>query len=84
MNYKDNTPTYNSPQRRVVNFGDYCDNIDKEKEELKDIKRSITKNSIDGQKFPRNSKYKFNKVTRKLDDLTPDMIDDALDNLEED
>ena len=65
----------------VASFGDYC--VDKEKEELKKIKRSINPNTPDTQKYPKNSKYKFNHITRKMDDLTPDIIDDKLKSIEE-
>ncbi len=82
MNYRDNTPTYNV-NRRVVNFGDYCNDFEKEKEDLKKVKRSITPNSDERQKFPKNSRYKFNTITRKMDDLTPDIIDDKLKSMEE-
>ena len=68
-------------KRKVDNFGDYC--VDKEKEELKKIKRSINPNTPDTQKYPKNSKYKFNHITRKMDDLTPDIIDDKLKSIEE-
>lgn len=82
MTYKDNTPTYNS-NRKVVNFGDYCDNYEKEKQELKKMKRQTTPNSDERQKLPGNSKYKFNRITRKLDDVSPDMVDDQLTKMEE-
>lgn len=74
MTYKTNTPNYKS--KNVNNFSDFLDNIDSEKTELKDLKRSINPNSNNNQKYPKNSKFKFNKVTRKMDDLSLDEIDD--------
>jgi len=67
---------------RISNFSDYCDNFEKEKEELKKIRRSIKPNTPDTQKYPKNSKFKFNRITRKMDDLTPDLIDDQLDKMD--
>lgn len=81
MIYKTNTPNYKS--KNVNNFSDFLDNIDSEKEELKDLKRSINTNSDNNQKYPRNSKFKFNKVTRKMDDLSLDEIDDKIDSISE-
>lgn len=66
-------------ERKVVSF----DNFGKEKEELKKVKRSIKPNTPDTQKYPKNSKLKFNEITRKMDDLTPDIIDDKLKSMEE-
>lgn len=79
--YKDTTPTFNSGNRKIVNYKDFIQNIDKEKEELKTVKKSFSKNELEiGLK---QHKYKYNKVTHKLDDLTPDEVDDKLDNLED-
>jgi hypothetical protein len=81
MTYKTNTPNYKS--KNVNNFSDFLDNIDSEKTELKDLKRSINPNSDNNQKYPKNSKFKFNKVTRKMDDLSLDEIDDKIDSISE-
>lgn len=78
---RDNQPVFNV-NRKVANFGDYCNNIDSEEQELKKVDRSFIKNG-ERQQFPNNSKYKFNKVTRKMDDLSKDMIDDDIDAIEE-
>lgn len=82
MTYKDNTPTYNV-NRKVVNFGDYCDNYEKEKEELKKLKRQTTPNSDERQKLPGNPKQKFNPVTRKIDNLSPEEVNDKISKMEE-
>ena len=77
---QDNTYNVN---RNVANFGDYCNNFEKEKEELKKVKRSINPNTLDTQKYPKNSRYKYNRITRKMDDLTPDIIDYKLKSIED-
>lgn len=81
MTYKTNTPNYKS--KNVNNFSDFLDNIDSEKTELKDLKKSINPNSDSNQKYQKNSKFKFNKVTRKMDDLSLDEIDDKIDSISE-
>lgn len=81
MTYKTNTPNYKS--KNVNNFSDFIDNIDSEKQELRDTKRGINPNTNDTQKFPKNTKFKYNKVTRKMDDLSADEIDDKIDALTE-
>jgi hypothetical protein len=79
--HRDNTPTFNSGNRKVVNFKDFIQNPSDEKEELKDIKKSFTKN--DKEIGLKQHKYKFNKVTRKMDDLVEDEVDDRLEVFEE-
>lgn len=68
--------------RKIANFHDYVDNIDAEEQELKKARRGFTKNS-EIQQFPKNSKLKFNKVTKKMDDLTSDMIDDQIETIDQ-
>lgn len=81
MTYKDITPTFSAGKRNLVNFKDFDQNKESEKEELKDIKRSFRKNEKDlGNK---ESKYKYNKVTHKMEDLPIEMIDDKIDSIEE-
>ncbi len=80
MPYKDNTPTFNV-NRKVVNFKDFLANKESEKEELKKVRRSTDPNSEEQQHIG-NSRYKYNKVTHKMDDLSPDMIDDKIDSIE--
>jgi hypothetical protein len=70
---------YNT-NRKVVNFKDFS--AEGEKEELQKVRRSTKPNSED-QQYIGNSRYKFNKVTRKMDDLSPDMIDDSIEAIEE-
>jgi vacuolar-type H+-ATPase subunit I/STV1 len=72
--------TYNV-NRKVANFGDFTANIGAEKEELKKVRRSTKPNSEDQQHIG-NARYKFNKVTRKMDDLSPSEIDDSIESIE--
>lgn len=81
MTYKDTTPTFNAGNRKVVNFKDFLQHSDEEKEELKDIKKNFTKN--DKEIGLQQHKYKFNKVTHKMDDVVEDEVDDRLEIFEE-
>ena len=68
--------------RKVVTFGDFTNNIESEKEELKKVRRSTNPNSDEHQHIG-NGRYKFNKVTRKMDDLSPAEIEDKLNSIDE-
>jgi hypothetical protein len=81
MTYKDNQPTFNV-NRKVVNFKDFLANPNAEKEELKKIDRQNKPNTDDQQKNMANSRYKFNKTTRKIDDLSPAEIKDKIETIE--
>lgn len=81
MTYKDSTPTFNAGDRKVVNFKDFLQQSDEEKEELKDIKKNFTKNAK--EIGLQQHKYKFNKVTHKMDDVVEDEVDDRLEAFEE-
>ncbi len=80
MPYKDNTPTFNV-NRKVVNYKDFLSNVEAEKEELKKVRRSTKPNSEDQQHIG-NSRYKFNNVTRKMDDLSPAEIEDKINSVQ--
>jgi hypothetical protein len=69
--------------RKVATFGDFSNNIESEKEELKKVRRSTVPNSDEHQQHIGNGRYKFNKVTRKMDDLSPEEVQDKLDSIEE-
>lgn len=73
--------TYNT-NRKVANFSDFTSNIGSEKEELKKMKRGEKPNSEDQQNIG-NRKFKFNKVTHKMDDLSPEEVQDKLDSIDE-
>jgi hypothetical protein len=67
--YKTNTPNY------VKSFNDFgTDN----KEDLKKIKKSITKNDSETKQIIGNKKLYFNPITKKMDDLSPEEINDKL------
>lgn len=76
--HKDNTPIYNV-NRQVVNFKDF--HPEEEKPELDKIKKSYKKNEL--EKSQKEKKYKFNNVTRKLDDLDKSEIENKLGAIEE-
>ncbi len=77
MTYKDNTPTYNV-NRNVTNFKDFTKNIDCEEWKLKKLRRGFKPNSEE-QQHVGNQKLKFNKTTRKWDEVNPDLVDDKID-----
>ncbi len=81
MPYKDNTPTFNV-NRKVVNYKDFLSNVEAEKEELRKVRRSTKPNSEDQQHLG-NSRYKFNNVTRKMDDLSPEQVQDKIDSIDD-
>jgi len=68
--------------RRIDNFGDFSNNKESEKEELEKVKRSFSKNS-DRHQIPGNTKFKYNKVSRKMDDVSPDIVDDSIESIDE-
>jgi hypothetical protein len=80
MSYKENTPTFNV-NRKVVNFKDFLFDPKGEETDLKKVRRSTKPNSED-QQHVGNSRYKFNKTTRKMDDLSPAEIDDSIEEFE--
>jgi hypothetical protein len=67
--------------KKVANFNDFCKNCEVNK--IMDVKRSIKPNSSDEQQHIGNKKWKWNKSTKKWDDIAPDMIDDKLKSLSE-
>ena len=65
--------------KKIDSYSDYTDK--KHKEELEKLKRSMVKNSED--KFvPGDKKYTFNEITRKMDEVTPDEVEDSLKELD--
>jgi hypothetical protein len=81
MTYKDNTPTFNAGNRKIVNYKDFIQHEPQEEQELKDMKRKFKKNELEVGNQEHMSKY--NKVTHKNDDLVKAEIEDKLDALEE-
>jgi phosphate uptake regulator len=68
-------------KKNIVNFKDFSK--EEEKQELAKLKRGFVKNNKTTHSFPNNSKYKFNKVTRKMDELSLDMVEDSIEAIEE-
>lgn len=66
--------------KKVVNFNDF--NREIEKSDLQDTSRGFSKNTNDGQQVVGNQKMVYNKVTRKWDNVTKDMIDDQIEEIE--
>jgi hypothetical protein len=80
--YRDNTPTYNAGNRKLVNYNGF--HPEEEKEELRDIQKSqIKKNGPDTQSQEHRRKMRWNKVTHKIEDLHPLEVDDKVEELEE-
>jgi hypothetical protein len=66
---------------KLTKFQDFKNK--EEEKELQDLKRTYTKNTVDTQQFPRNTKYNFNYKTRKMDDLSIDEVEDKIEELED-
>lgn len=83
--HKDNTPNFQTKLSKLTYFNDFVNHAEEEKDELKKVKRSFTKNAEGtGTDIGNKTKYKYNKVTRKMDnDSLPEIQDDikALDDL---
>ena len=60
---------------KITKFEDF--KKEEENKKLKDLKRDFTKNSLDKQQFPRNTKFNYNDVTKKMDDLSVDEVDES-------
>jgi hypothetical protein len=82
MTYKDNQPTFNVGNRKVVNFKDYLQNKDVEKSKLTKAHLQSKPNSED-QQHPGNTRTEYNPVTHKLTDYSVDEIEDTLDSMDE-
>ena len=67
---------------KVVNFSNFCNNWQSEKEKLKKVKRSFQPNS-DRQNFTTNTRNEFDPITRKITNYTEDEVEDTLDKMEE-
>jgi predicted nucleic acid-binding Zn-ribbon protein len=81
MTYKDSNPTFNTGNRKIVNYKDFLQKEPQEEQELKDMKRKFKKNELEVGNQEHMSKY--NKVTHKNDDLVKAEVQDKLDALEE-
>lgn len=79
---RDNTPTFNV-NRKVVNFKDFSSDPQGEKEDLIKVQRSTNPNTPDQQQYPGNKRFKFNKTTYKMDDMSDDEVVDKINAIEE-
>jgi len=78
MAYKPSTPNY-----RVNKVHSYDDFVSREKskhkkEELKDLAGSFKKNTDEGGRIPKNTKLRYNDKTRKMDDVSREIVLDEL------
>lgn len=80
---RDNTPVFQTKHSRIYHFNDFEKNVKKERDELEKVDRSFDKNEPGTDNLSNKSKYKFNKVTRKMDDLTKDEVSDKLDSMDD-
>ena len=81
---KTNTQNYNTKHSKLIDYENFVP--EKEKEELKKLKRQKLKNPEGIYNLPNNTQKKFNKVTKTMQDLSGDEIEDnieAIDKLEE-
>ena len=81
-NYKQNTPTFNV-DRKISTFKDFTSNVQKEIEDLEDVKRSFRHEEDNIGNIANVHKTKYNKVTHKLDQLSKPEVQDKLDVMEE-
>lgn len=82
MPYNTNDPNYQTKNSRIASFNDFEENILDETEELKKLNRD-KHNSIEDKQVIGNKKFKFNKVTHKMDDISSDEVKDRLDSIKE-
>lgn len=83
MPYNPNDPNYQTKSSRVLSFNDFEKNIGKEEEELKKVKRSYVNNDTENNQTIGNPKFKYNKVTHKIDSLSKAEVEDDLEALED-
>jgi hypothetical protein len=77
--YRDNTPNFNTG-KKIIKFDEFSK--EKEIKDLEDLKRTFKKNS-DSHRIPKNSKYRYNKITQKMDDLSNDEVVGKIDAIKE-
>lgn len=66
--------------KRVLSFSKY---LECEEWELKKLQNGTKPNSSDEQQHIGNKKWKYNKITRKWDDLSPAEVKDKIEAIEE-
>lgn len=80
---KDNT--YKTKNSTIQHFNDFSNNIEVEKDELKKMRRSsFLTNDDQVHNLPNATKYKFNRVTRKMDDISKGIVSDKIKTIDDD
>lgn len=82
----DSSLNYNTSMSKVQNFKDFEENIRKEKDDLKKVKRGFKNNKDNFYNLPNtdSDKLKYNKITHKTDNnFGKELVDDFIDNLDE-
>lgn len=83
MPYNPNDPNFQTKNSRILNFNDFEENIGREKEELKKVNRSFQKPDSEMNQTPGNPKFKYNKVTHKIDTLSKSEVEDNIEAIED-
>lgn len=83
MGYKPNTQNYYTGNSRITSFKDFDKNKVEELGELKSVRRSFTRNEDETGDIGNKKKFKFNRVTHKMDDESRPEIEDRIDQLDE-
>jgi hypothetical protein len=82
--HRDSTPNFQTKLTKLTHFNDFINHADEEKEDLKKVKRSFTKNAEgSGTDIGNKTKYKYNRVTRKMDDDSLSEIKDDIKMLDD-
>ena len=82
-----NDPLYNTKDSRVQRFAPFVDNIKKEKDDLKKVKRQNRDDKVSRESFPHSGQDEmhWNTVTNKMDNnLSKSQIEDRIKALEDD
>lgn len=81
MGKKFESEKYNT--NRIFNYSTFLSNQDDNLEELKDIKRKTVKNDKELKHIPGNTTNVYNKVTKKIDSVSPEELKDKIQSLED-
>lgn len=83
MPYNPNDPNFQTGKSRILSFNNFQSNVGREKEDLEKAKRPYIDNDETTHQIPTNRKFKFNRVTNKMDDISKDEVEDKLDYIED-
>jgi hypothetical protein len=81
---KDNTQNYQTGNSRITHFKDFVANSQRERDDLEKVDRSFIDNEDQVHNLPNLTKYKFNRATRKMDDISRDRVKDRIESLDDD